>query len=88
MDAATCDNLSNLSLPQTAITMAASVRPGAFAPPPSFSLRLQPGDVAYKDLPAFCRVAATLRPSSRLRNQDRGLASITGSVEWQVHGGG
>ena len=64
MDAATCDNLSNLSLPQTAITMAASVRPGAFAPPPSFSLRLQPGDVAYKDLPAFCRVAATLRPSS------------------------
>jgi feruloyl esterase len=64
MDAATCDNLSNLSLPQTAITMAASVRPSAFAPPPSFSLRLQPGDVAYKDLPAFCRVAATLRPSS------------------------
>ena len=64
MEAATCDNLSNLSLPQTAITMAAPVRPGAFAPPPSFSLRLQPGDVAYKDLPAFCRVAATLRPSS------------------------
>jgi feruloyl esterase len=64
MDAATCDNLSNLSLPQTAITMAAPVRPGAFALPPSFSLRLQPGDVAYKDLPAFCRVAATLRPSS------------------------
>ena len=64
MHAATCDNLSNLSLPQTAITMAASVRPGAFAPPPSFSLRLQPGDVAYKDLPAFCRVAATLRPSN------------------------
>ena len=64
MEAATCDNLSNLSLPQTAITMAAPVRPGAFALPPSFSLRLQPGDVAYKDLPAFCRVAATLRPSS------------------------
>ena len=64
MDAATCDTLSNLSLPQTAITMAASVRAGSFAPPPSFSLRLQPGDVAYKDVPAFCRVAATLRPSS------------------------
>ena len=64
MDAATCDNLSNLSLPQATITMAASVRAGSFAPPPSFSLRLQPGDVAYKDVPAFCRVAATLRPSS------------------------
>jgi feruloyl esterase len=64
MAATTCDDLSKLSLPQTAITTAASVTPGAFAPPPSFSLRLQPGDVAYKDLPAFCRVAATMKPSS------------------------
>lgn len=62
--AAPCDSLSKLSLPQTAITMAASVAPGAFAPPPSFSLRLQPGDPAYKDLPGFCRVAATMRPTS------------------------
>jgi len=59
-----CESLSGLSLPQTAITMAASVAPGAFAPPPSFSLRLQPGDIVYKDLPAFCRVAATMRPTS------------------------
>ena len=58
-----CESLSSLSLPQTAITMAASVAPGAFAPPPSFSLRLQPGDTVYKDLPAFCRVAATMRPT-------------------------
>src|SRR5215469_3407976 len=62
--AAPCDGLSKLSLPQTAITMASSVAPGAFAPPASFSLRLQPGDPAYKDLPAFCRVAATMRPTS------------------------
>ena len=53
MAATTCDNLSKLSLPQTVITMAASVTPGAFAPPASFSLNLQPGDVAYKNLPAF-----------------------------------
>src|SRR5579859_7769274 len=59
-----CDSLRGLSLPQTSITMAASVTPGAFAPPPSFSLRLQPGDIAYKDLPAFCRVAATMRPAN------------------------
>ena len=59
-----CESLSSLSLPQTAITMAASVPPGAFAPPPSFSLRLQPGDIVYKNLPAFCRVAAIMRPTS------------------------
>jgi feruloyl esterase len=63
MAATPCDNLSKLSLPQTAITMAASAAPAAFAPPPSFSLRLQPGDIAYGDLPAFCRVAATMRPT-------------------------
>ena len=62
--ATTCDNLSKLSLPQTAITMATSVTPGTFAPPTSFSLNLQPGDVAYKNLPAFCSVAATVRPTS------------------------
>jgi feruloyl esterase len=64
MAATPCDSLSKLSLPQTAINMAASVAPGAFTPPASFSLRLQPGDPAYKDLPAFCRVAATMRPTS------------------------
>jgi feruloyl esterase len=64
MGATPCDNLARLALPQTAITMSASIMPGAFAPPPSFSLRLQPGDIAYKDLPAFCRVAATIRPAN------------------------
>jgi feruloyl esterase len=64
MGATPCDNLAKLALPQTAITMSASVTPGAFAPPPSFSLRLQPGDIAYKDMPAFCRVAATMRPTN------------------------
>ncbi len=43
---------------------ATSVTPGAFTPPAGFSLNIQPGDVAYKDMPAFCRVAATLRPTS------------------------
>jgi len=62
--ATTCNDLSKLSLPQTAITMAAPVAPGAFAPPASFSLKLQPGDVEYQNLPAFCRVAATMRPTS------------------------
>jgi feruloyl esterase len=64
MAATTCESLAKVSLPETAITMATSVTPGAFAPPASFSLRLAPGDIAYKDLPTFCRVAATLRPSN------------------------
>jgi feruloyl esterase len=62
--ATTCDDLSKLSLPQTAIMMATSVAPGRFAPPDSFSVELQPGEIAYKNLPAFCRVAATMRPTS------------------------
>ena len=64
MAATACDQLSTLSLPQTAITMAAAVTPGTFAPPASFSLKLQPGDVSYEKFPAFCRVAATIRPTS------------------------
>src|SRR6266576_1399330 len=64
LQAATCEDLARLSLPQTTVTMAASVTPGAFSPPGGFSQLLQPGDVAYRDFPAFCRVAATLRPSS------------------------
>src|SRR4029077_9757036 len=64
MASSTCDDLSKLALPQTTITMAAPAAPGAFAPPASFSLKIQPGDVDYRNLPAFCRVAATLRPTS------------------------
>jgi feruloyl esterase len=64
MAAPPCENLTNVSLPQTTITMATPVTPGGFRPPAGFSLNLAPGDVAYKDLPAFCRVAATMRPTS------------------------
>jgi feruloyl esterase len=55
MAATTCENLASLSLPDTTITMASSVAPGAFTPPSSAR--------ALKDLPAFCRVTATLKPS-------------------------
>ena len=64
MAAPTCENLTKLLLPQTTITMATPVTPGGFTPPAGFSLNLAPGDMAYKDLPAFCRVAATMRPTS------------------------
>lgn len=60
MLAASCESLTSLSLPDTTITSAQPVAPGAFAAPAGG--RGNPN--AYKDLPAFCRFAATLKPSS------------------------
>ncbi len=59
-DAATCENLSSLSLPNTTITMAQTVAAGSFVAPARGG---GPGQ-ALADLPAFCRVQATLRPSA------------------------
>jgi feruloyl esterase len=59
LSASSCQRLSTLALPNTSITLAQLVPagtfalPGASAPTPPFS-----------HLPAFCRVAATLTPSS------------------------
>ncbi len=47
--AASCEDLKSISLPDTTITLAQSVAAGAFTP---------------ADLPAFCRVAATIKPTS------------------------
>lgn len=58
--AASCESLASLALPGTAITMAQSVAAGAFTPPGGRAGRAS----APSDLPAFCRVAATLKPSS------------------------
>jgi feruloyl esterase len=55
----TCESLSAVAVPHGAITLEESVRPGQFAP----SAPAGPGGSAvFKNLPAFCRVAATLRP--------------------------
>lgn len=57
--AATCESLSTLKLPDTTITSAKTVAPGEFV--------LPGGSVAppasVKNLPAFCRVTATLTPA-------------------------
>src|SRR5438270_766204 len=56
--AASCESLATLSQANTTITSAQSVGAGEFMPPgPSESPA-----AAYGKLPAFCRVAATLRP--------------------------
>jgi len=64
--ATTCENIASLKLPDTAITAAQSVAAHEFTPPvpfPSAGPRGALSVVSPKDLPAFCRVAATIRPS-------------------------
>jgi feruloyl esterase len=59
--AATCDDLAKVSLPNAAITSAKVVDAGAFTVPGNQKGK---GGNPYANLPAFCRVAATLTPSS------------------------
>lgn len=61
--ASTCESLQGLSLPNATITLAQPVGAGAFSPTVTGPAAAQ-ADVTFKQLPAFCRVAATLRPSS------------------------
>ncbi len=54
-DAASCDSLSGVKPSQTSITVAAAVPAGTFEPPYGNPV---------KDMPAFCRVAGVIQPSS------------------------
>jgi feruloyl esterase len=61
-DAASCESLASLALPQATVTAAESVAAGAFVPPGP-----PPSAAASRILsiaPAFCRVTATLTPTS------------------------
>src|SRR4051812_48842165 len=58
--AATCESLSSVTLPRTTITMAQPVAAGAFVAPGRGGGPGQP----LTDVPAFCRVMATLKPSA------------------------
>src|SRR5437762_5919833 len=59
--AATCDSLKSLSLPQATVDSVQPVAAGAFTQPGGRAGR---GGNAFADLPAFCRVALTAKPSS------------------------
>jgi feruloyl esterase len=60
-DAATsCEKLVSLALPDAKIDSAQMVAAGAFVPPAGLGAR---GGNPYANLPAFCRVTATLTPS-------------------------
>src|SRR6185436_10975291 len=58
--AQSCEALSSLKLPDATITAATPVAAGAFAPPARGG---RGGGNPFADLPAFCRVEATLKPS-------------------------
>ncbi len=61
--AASCQSLAALKLPNAIITLATLVPKGGFVPPPEANehgIRT----TRFDDLPAFCRVAATLTPST------------------------
>src|ERR1700734_2439753 len=61
--AATCESLASLALPNTTITLAQPVASGEFMPPGRTFGGTPAPAVAFKDLPAFCRIAATLKPT-------------------------
>ena len=56
--AASCDSLSSLTLPDTTITLA------QISTVAQVSAVAQVSDLRFKNIPAFCRVAATLKPTS------------------------
>ncbi|HTV50360.1 MAG TPA: tannase/feruloyl esterase family alpha/beta hydrolase [Steroidobacteraceae bacterium] len=57
-----CQALAHARLPQTTITLAQLVPAGGFQPPHPFSLA-GPQQPSYAALPAFCRIAAEVRPA-------------------------
>jgi feruloyl esterase len=63
--AATCESLKFLELPNGKITSASLVEAGQFKPPSGGFMMGGPGAMSvFKNAPAFCRVTATLTPSS------------------------
>ena len=61
--AASCESVVTLNLANVKVTSASEVAPGAFAPPGAAARGGGPA-AAFAGLPPFCRVAATLTPSS------------------------
>ncbi|HEX4137434.1 MAG TPA: tannase/feruloyl esterase family alpha/beta hydrolase [Bryobacteraceae bacterium] len=91
--AATCESLTSLSLPDTTITLAQPVAAGAFTAPATGRGRGRGGDpnAVFKELPAFCRVAGTIKPTSdsdiRFEVWMPASASWNGKFEGNGNGG-
>jgi feruloyl esterase len=61
-----CEGLASLMLPNTRITVAQTVSAGAFTPPTGTGMPAPTAAAAqtFRSLPSFCRVAATVMPTS------------------------
>jgi hypothetical protein len=59
-----CSEMTSLALDKGKVTAATLIAPGAFNPPAGFGPPPGIANSAYKTLPAFCRVQATLTPTS------------------------
>jgi len=68
--AATCESLADLKLPETTITAAQSISAGTYT---------APNGEAFTNMPAFCRVAATLTPT---RDSDIGIEVWMPASSW------
>lgn len=64
--AASCKSLASMTLKNATITSASPVAPGKFSPPGRMGMFLARAGAAspFKKMPAFCRVTATLTPTS------------------------
>ena len=58
-----CEQLSQLALPNSTVTSAQTMAAGTFTPPPSVSPWLAGDPGFYKTLPAFCRVMVEDKPT-------------------------
>jgi len=58
-----CDGLKSLKLPETTVISAEAYAAGTFAPAAPAAAQGKQAPASYKDLPAFCRVAATIKPT-------------------------
>jgi len=59
-----CESLRSQALPNTTVSLAESVAAGSFVPPAVAGGRGASQGEPFRNLPAFCRVAATLKPTS------------------------
>ena len=59
--ASSCEALASVALPHTRVTMAQRVDAGAFVAPAPPAIPIRP---SFSQMPAFCRVAATIAPVS------------------------
>jgi len=64
--AASCESLASLSLSRATITLAQTVAAGSFKMPSTYNPPSLMGGIpfSFENLPAFCRVTATLAPTS------------------------